>query len=135
MTGCEDCSIYLWDIRAPRNINAFIGHNDYINGIAMSSAFTMLTCSDDCTLREWDLRTSSAFSIRKSQSPLKSLVVKGNFVITAGETMGIWTLEGFKMINSTGSIKSLHYCCEKDIVFAAGWDGLITAWSFNSKFA
>ena len=102
----------------------------------MSSNFTILSCSDDCTLRVWDIRKADAISIRKSREQLRCVIVKDNFFISAGSCITIWSTDTFEEIrHHSGSIKNICYIDEKKILLAAGWDGIISAWSFNSRIA
>lgn len=136
ITGSEDSKIKLWDIRAPRNISNFSGHNDDVTGVTMSSAFTVLSCSEDCTLREWDLRKNDCVSIRKSKKSLRGVLVNDNYIVTAGNSILIWDSNSFdEIVYHSGSVKSICYSNNKKLLFTAGYDAIIVAWSFNSKFA
>jgi WD domain, G-beta repeat len=134
ITGSESSVLYLWDLRTPRSISSFVGHSDSITGVTRSSGFTMLSCSDDCSLKEWDFRNFKLISTRKSSKAIKNILIKGNYIITGGDGIGIWTSDTHQEINTHGSIKDLYYCTQTDLIYTAGWNELITAWSFNSYF-
>ena len=129
LTGNEDSSIHLWDIRTPRSIRSFLNHRGPVTGVTMSSGFTFLSCSDDCTLREWDLRTGDEVYCRKSEEKLKGILVKNDFILTGGKFQTIWTKDGFEKIQfHEGSIKTMHLV--NDFCFSGGYDGAVSCISF-----
>lgn len=130
LIGSENCSVELWDLRAARGITKYIAHKEAVTGLAMSSGYSVLTCSEDKTLKEWDLRTNKLVSLRKSREKLRDILVVRDFVVTGGEKLTIWDREE-DVVAWDGAIKNLHFSSEKKIVFAGGLDGKIIAWDFN----
>ena len=137
LSGSNNCNLELWDIRADRSINTFIDHNDIITGVTMSSGFTFFSCSDDGYLKEWDIRNGKVLSNRyNNNESLKSIIVNENCIITAGSCITIWNKDYSEKIKfHNGSVKDLHFSHKKNLIFAAGWDYNISAWSFNSNSA
>lgn len=134
ISGSDDCKVQLWDIRASRNVNNFEGHNDVITGIAVTSNNSILSCSDDYTLREWDIRKAEAISVKRAKGKLKSITVKDGFIITGGDLIRVWQDKLIDEIRyHKGSIKEVSYCQDKNLIFAAGYDGVLSAWSSPSK--
>ena len=103
----------------------------------MSSGFTFFICSDDGYLKEWDIRNGKVLSNRyNNNESLKSIIVNENCIITAGSCITIWNKDYSEKIKfHNGSVKDLHFSHKKNLIFAAGWDYNISAWSFNSNSA
>jgi WD40 repeat protein len=132
LTGNEDSCVSLWDIRTPRSISCFEGHKGPVTGVTMSSGFTFLTCSEDCSLREWDLRTLSEVSFRKSDSSLKDIHIKNDFILTAGKSLTLWMENSSEKVQfHESSVKILHLA--NDLSFAGGYDGRVSCMSLVKK--
>ncbi|OMJ82848.1 hypothetical protein SteCoe_16381 [Stentor coeruleus] len=132
ITGSNDGYIKLWDIRTSRFVSNNHGHYDKITGLAMSTGCKFFTCSDDKMLKEWDLRSNQNLKVRKSEKGLKDVVIIGDFVVTGGDVMTLWNDEGFEDVEvHKGSVKSIYYCYENEMIFSAGFDGRICAFSFS----
>lgn len=132
ITGSNDGYIKLWDIRTSRFVANIHGHYDKITGLSMSSGCKFFSCSDDKMLKEWDLRSDQNLKVRKSEKGLKDVAVIGTFIITGGDVMTIWNAEGFENVEvHNGSVKSICYCYENEMIFSAGCDGKVCALSFS----
>ncbi|OMJ91640.1 hypothetical protein SteCoe_5793 [Stentor coeruleus] len=132
ITGSNDGYIKLWDIRTSRFVANIHGHYDKITGLTMSTGCKFFSCSDDKMLKEWDLRSDQNLKVRKSEKGLKDVVVIGTFIVTGGDMITLWDNEGFENIEvHDGSIKSICYCYENEMIFSAGFDGKICALSFS----
>ena len=130
--GCEDSALQLWDIRAQRCISSYDGHKDAVTGVALDSRSNLISCSIDKTVKEWDLRTGLCRNNRKATYNLREIAVNGDSIITAGEKLLLWKEKSFEVINGhTGSVKNLHFSPQNDMLFAAGCDERVTAWSLN----
>lgn len=133
LTGHENSSAIIWDVRTPRFISKFQGHKGSVTGITMSSGFTFLTCSEDCLLKEWDLRTASEISSRKSEGSMKEVLVKDNFILTGGKFLTIWAAEtAEKVLFHESPVKSLYLDMSRDLIFAGGYDGTLSSISFKT---
>ena len=135
ISGNEDCSVKLWDTRTPRSISSFEGHSGGVTGVALTSAQNIVSCSDDCTLREWDIRKADSVRVRKGKDGLRGITVKEQLIITGGRGIRVWGSEVLDEIYwHTGGVKEVRYCCGSGMLFAAGFDGVVSAWSFfNSR--
>lgn len=133
LTGNEDSSSIIWDARTPRYISKFIGHKGPVTGITMSSGFTFLTCSEDNSLKEWDLRTSSEISSRKSEGPLKEVLIKDNFILTGGRFLTVWTAETSEVVSfQSVPVKSLYLDLPSDLIFVGGYNGSLSSMSLKA---
>ncbi|KAJ1967307.1 ubiquitin-binding SDF ubiquitin ligase complex subunit met30, partial [Dimargaris verticillata] len=54
--GCVDGSISVWDFYSGSTLR-LVGHADWVNGVQIVSPNRLLSCSDDTTIRLWDLDT------------------------------------------------------------------------------
>ncbi|OMJ83394.1 hypothetical protein SteCoe_15732 [Stentor coeruleus] len=132
-TGTFDSLVKLWDVRAPRSICRFIGHNDTVTGICQINEFSILSCSEDCCLREWDIRKQEMIFLRKHTKPLKHVLCKNSMTLTGGSEIVMWNRKDKEVLNyHNGSVKSLHLVEGKNVFLAGGWDGKISSWTFNS---
>ena len=57
-----DSTIYIWDITSsnPHLVETFIGHAGYITSLVFSSPSTLISASEDKTVKFWQISTSSA---------------------------------------------------------------------------
>ena len=58
ITGSEDKTAKLWDIKTDRRLEVFKGHTGSVNAVAVTPDGTkLITASFDCTVKFWDLET------------------------------------------------------------------------------
>lgn len=133
LTGNEDSSAIIWDVRTPRFISKFLGHKGPVTGITMSSGFTFLTCSEDYLLKEWDLRTSSEISSMRSEGPLREVLIKDNFILTGGKFLTIWTPDTSEIVSFYDvPVKTLYLDLPSDLIFVGGYNGSLSSMSLKS---
>ena len=101
-------------------------------GLPQDSKSNLISCSIDKTVKEWDYEQDFAETIEKPRIILREIAVNGDSIITAGEKLLLWKEKSFEVINGhTGSVKNLHFSPQNDMLFAAGCDERVTAWSLN----
>ena len=96
VTGHEDKHVKLFDIRSGKITNDFVGHTDALNDVCKGfNENQILTCSQDGSVRGWDLRGGKnkiIFDIPAHRKKfdegcfaIKSLVYRGeNYFVTCG---------------------------------------------------
>ena len=96
VTGHEDKHVKFFDVRSGKIINDFVGHTDSLNDLCKGfNENQILTCSQDGSVRSWDLRGGKnklIFDIpahRKKYDEgcfgIKTLVYRGeNYFVTCG---------------------------------------------------
>jgi F-box/WD-40 domain protein MET30 len=61
--GSMDCVIYVWNNITKRQ-SRLNGHTDFVNSVKVDAASrTVLSASDDCTVRLWDLETGQTLRV------------------------------------------------------------------------
>eukprot|EP01101_Sappina_pedata_P008289 TRINITY_DN4554_c0_g1_i1.p1 TRINITY_DN4554_c0_g1~~TRINITY_DN4554_c0_g1_i1.p1 ORF type:complete len:743 (+),score=272.21 TRINITY_DN4554_c0_g1_i1:174-2231(+) len=81
----ENLSIHLYDLDSMRIVRKFTGHTAPINDLTFSAdARWLVTCSNDCTVRVWDIVSGSMIDWMETASPAKSVAFspKGDFFAT-----------------------------------------------------
>ena len=67
--GQNDKNIRLWDMMSGQHIAKLDGHTDFVNSVAFSpDGMTLVSASDDGTVRLWDLSTRRPVHILKRHS-------------------------------------------------------------------
>ena len=96
VTGHEDKHVKLFDVRSGKIINDFVGHTDALNDLCKGfNENQILTCSQDGSVRGWDLRGGKnklIFDIPAHRKKfdegcfgIKTLVYRGeNYFVTCG---------------------------------------------------
>ena len=87
MAAVVDHTIYVWEITSsnPCLIETFIGHTSSIHGLTFSSTHSLVSLSDDCSIKFWQIGTSSTNpSITNPEStplvlaPIESISLQAN---------------------------------------------------------
>lgn len=73
--GSMDNNIYVWNHDSRRNFK-LKGHSDFVNSVIVDNASrTLLSASDDCTVRLWDLETGETLRVfEKHVGPIQQVV-------------------------------------------------------------
>ena len=105
-------TIYLWDITGhnPYIIQTFIGHTDIVSSLVFSSSLTLISASDDRTVRFWQIGTLSGNLAIPSLEPTP-------LTSTSIESVSLQTKDGLAFsIDSEGVVKTwdiLTGCCKE----------------------
>ncbi|MHB2019646.1 MAG: WD40 repeat domain-containing protein, partial [Candidatus Xenobia bacterium] len=99
VTGGNDGTVYVHDIRSRQCIRRLQGHQEAVRSIALTrDSRRILTAGDDNTIRVWDLETGKAVRILKGHTrPVWSVAVTpdGLVAVSTGKDrqLGIWDVE------------------------------------------
>ncbi|OMJ67215.1 hypothetical protein SteCoe_35680 [Stentor coeruleus] len=126
-------------------IDEFKGHTDEINFINISSDESkMFTCSDDRTIRQWDLKASESsersevlYSHKKTvYSCDLSLDEKYIASSSADRTVKIYSLEEKRELATMTEPKNLVWCVKiagnNKFITAGDQDGIVWIWEFGT---
>jgi WD40 repeat protein len=85
-----DNLLNFWDLETGAKIFSFVAHKDVVNGIVINSANkTVITCSNDITIKLWDLDTSKHLATFIAESALTCCdISRDGFTLVAGESSG-----------------------------------------------
>eukprot|EP01080_Neovahlkampfia_damariscottae_P004939 gene4939-8536_t len=90
----------------------FKGHEDSLNGISIGNQNSLIvTCSDDCTARIWDIRTSEQVHILKAHniSTTNALFNASDRVIITGGNDGLVKFWDVKNLKNPLKTCNIHY--------------------------
>ncbi|CAG2118513.1 unnamed protein product, partial [Medioppia subpectinata] len=105
ITGSADKTLKLWKFETKIEcVETMRGHNDCIRGIAVISDTNFLSCSNDASIREWNLKGETIREFVGHENYIYSVanIISGHEFATCGEdrTVRIW--------NNTESIYSVQ---------------------------
>ncbi|CAG9329043.1 unnamed protein product [Blepharisma stoltei] len=132
ISGSDDSTIKLWDLRVPRSILTLISHENPITCTIFTSQFTFLSGSLDKSIKEWDIRVADVISTRQSNSKIYCMSAIGLKIAAGGNGIEIWDENKHKDINfHEGRIKCLCYDGSQKLLFSSSTDNIVAAWSFK----
>ena len=116
LSGSEDRSVRLWDLKTGQEVDVVEGHRGAVNGVAFSSRGKVaLSGSDDRTLRLWDLE--SGRELRKFEGPGKpitsvALSPDGRRALSGGgdHKVWLWDVAAGKALRRLAGHKALVWC-------------------------
>ncbi|KOB62545.1 hypothetical protein PFHG_04309 [Plasmodium falciparum HB3] len=84
-SASADHKLFLWDVECESKLRSFKGHDNIVNGLDIINHNLFVSCSDDNTLKFWDIRSKWAVHIIKHDFPLLSVCSdkKGEFLFTS----------------------------------------------------
>ncbi|XP_051725958.1 telomerase protein component 1 [Ctenopharyngodon idella] len=146
LSGGKDQALMVWNVNSsPPVLSQSFSHchGDWITGCAWTSS-AVLSCSNDCKLRMWDIQTGSLLREILSSSSLSTLCCWEDLVM-AGTTDGllmVWKWESGVQVTRIQAHKSrLHHCTvvsqpdlgenlkqEDLLVASASEDGTVKLW-------
>ncbi|EFA83811.1 WD40 repeat-containing protein [Heterostelium album PN500] len=90
--GCGDSNAYCWDVVRGQMISTFVGHSDYVHQVKYNSFYnTLLSTSEDATVRIWDCNTNQCQNIL---SPSLKKSIKQSDVTKSGSGSGSGSVSG-----------------------------------------
>jgi WD40 repeat protein/serine/threonine protein kinase len=132
-TATQENSAVVWDLRTCMLKYTLRGHTGAVIGVAFSPNGRILaTCSQDTTLRLWDLEGGRAIGVFESPDGLHSVAFSsdGQQVAAAGSfrTVCIWDVASQKVVHDFQA----HWAGIRSLVFTPDNKELITAALDNS---
>ena len=98
-------TIYLWDITGlnPHLIKTLVGHTDNITSIVFTSSLTLVSASEDCTVKFWEIGVSLANpvtphteSISLTSAPIRAVSLQAKeglaFSVDSAGVMKTWDI-------------------------------------------
>jgi len=114
-------TIYIWDITGlnPHLIKTLVGHTDDITSIVFTSSLTLVSASEDCSVKFWEIDASSANPviphiepISLTSAPIRAVSLQAKeglaFSVDSAGVMKTWNI-------STGLCKESFETQAKDI--------------------
>jgi len=116
LSGSLDRAIRVWDVRERECKWALRGHDEWVNGIAVSKdGGTIVSASGDKTVRIWDTKTMACRStLRGHEDFVRSVCVSGDSksVISASDdcTLRVWDVQTGKCDKTIKAHNKGIYC-------------------------
>jgi WD repeat and SOF domain-containing protein 1 len=106
-TGSADGELRFWSLSLRKNFRIIKAHDRFVRGISIDSkGKSILSCSDDCTLKIWDLASqkNKPLFFFKAKFPFSSLAShpKNQFFLTGNKNLILWDQEQLKPIQKLG---------------------------------
>jgi WD40 repeat protein len=131
--------IYSWDLESGKIIRKLVGHTDKIKRIESDEKNgTLITCSDDCTVKIWDLRSNKCTSTINEEVNCIKVVWDNHIAFGSNyqfkkDQIQIWDTRELKCVQSTSnpsSIFDLEFREKKDLISSSG--KLIKQWNIET---
>ncbi|OAF65792.1 hypothetical protein A3Q56_06489 [Intoshia linei] len=136
--GSGDNKIHVTDCSCCKSLISFKGHTDTIFSIESNKSCTIVSASQDKTIKFWDIRSCNCFNAISSNltgGPVISVSMdnQDRFCVSgySNGTILIWDLrmnkEMYKIKLHQDSIRSIKYAYHDDYILTASYDGTATA--------
>lgn len=143
VSGSDDRTMRLWDLRTGENLRVFEGHEESISSVAVSPVGGLaLSGSRDSTLRVWDLRTGESRGILGRHHGWVSCVAisaDGRLALSGGDdrTICLWDMktgESRGAIEGLGSgVRTLAFSPDGSHALSSGDDSVASLWDLGSS--
>jgi WD40 repeat protein len=89
-----DGTLGIWDVASGSRLATLRGHANHIHAFAIGRDPDLLySCSEDRTVRAWDLETGEARGVFYGTSPIRALAAVDGGVYAGDEAGNVWVLE------------------------------------------
>ncbi|SBT74896.1 U5 snrnp-specific protein, putative [Plasmodium malariae] len=134
-----DHNACIWDVENETRIKNFKGHTSIVNALDIINYNLFVTCSDDCTLKFWDIRCKKLVHTIKEDFPLLAVCSdkKGEFIYVSSvdNTIKIYDCKNYKLKNTlTGHknyISGLDINNDETILASISADETICFWDIQ----
>lgn len=131
LTASADKTIKLW--KGSFNERTFYGHNDCVRGLAQISESTFVSCSNDGSLKVWNINGSCLYDLLGHTSFVYSVnVLPGEIIISSSEDRSVKVWKGLECIQSIPHPCTSVWCVcatESGDIVSGGSDGVVRVWS------
>jgi len=116
LSGSLDRAIRVWDVRERECKWALRGHDEWVNGIAVSSdGSTIVSGSGDKTVRIWDTKTMACRkTLRGHEDFVRSVCVTGDnkHIVSASDdcSLRVWNLKDEQLVHKIPAHQKGIYC-------------------------
>src|SRR5262249_42422892 len=86
VTGSDDKSVIVWDVKTQKPVHKLAGHTAYVREVAASNTVAV-SGSEDLTVRFWDLATGKCTSKHELRGKLSTVAISADGKLAA--TMGL----------------------------------------------
>jgi len=116
LSGSLDRAIRVWDVRERECKWALRGHDEWVNGIAVSSdGTTIVSGSGDKTVRIWDTKTMACRkTLRGHDDFVRSVCVTGDnkHIVSASDdcSLRVWDMKNEQLVTKIQAHQKGIYC-------------------------
>lgn len=128
LSGSEDATIRLWDLRMKQSIGSFVGHDGPVRALYWRDQ-TIYSGSEDASIGIWDIRSRSQIELLPTKDPVNSILIYKSCLLSAGRSLTLWRLSGpHKVRFHTSSLTTLFVLPDLDFLVTASRDTTLAVW-------
>jgi WD40 repeat protein len=131
--GCADRSIWVWSFEFGVKPVQLKGHTGTVTGVAFArNADTLLSASDDGTVRQWDLKTNQdKGSLNAMVGPVKRLAFANKKVAVCGRSVAVRsrTASFTRFDGHDGPVNCVAFTADGGLLASGGVDGTVRIWN------
>jgi len=141
-TGDVDHRVDVWNINDGTRLHSLVGHCDWIWDVQFSNDGRFIaSCSDDCTVRVWEVDTGECVAELKESGQVRSIAFIGcnNTIAAAVDdgTVSLWDIYPHPkrevLSGHTEAVFSLDFSAASKILASGDGKGEIRLWNVQSK--
>jgi len=132
--GCGDRSIWIWTFEfAGMKPIQLKGHTGAVTGLTFTrNADTLLSSSEDGTVRQWDLKTATdKGSLNSAVGPVRCIAFANKKVAVGGKSLAVRnkTASFSRFEGHDGPVNCVAFAADGGLLASGGADGSVRIWS------
>ncbi len=142
VSGSEDCTLKVWDIKSGREIHTLEGHSGIVSSVAITPDGRLaFSASHDKTLKVWDIESGMEIRTLKGHTDhvyFVAITSDGRRAVSASEdgTLLVWDIESESKIRSqkghSGSVSSVAITPDSKWAVSGSEDCTLKVWDVKS---
>jgi WD40 repeat protein len=142
VTGCDDRSVNIWDLKTGGLVNTLKGHTNWVASVALSPCGTMIASSSgDHTARIWNISFLDCHCVLEGHSGHVNTVcwsATGREVISGSSdtTIKVWSVSSFECLKTftmhTSPVHTIASSPYSPLIASGSRDGAINVFNANT---
>jgi WD40 repeat protein len=139
VSGSEDFTLKLWDLKTGSELRSFRGHRYHINSVAITrDGSRAVSGSSDGTMKVWNLNTGAEVLSLEQEGQIIAVTVdaEGEIAVSGSDVVKVWHLgtgqPAWTIEARRGAVRSVSVASDRSRLVFGCDDGTVEEWNLRT---